>query len=219
MKQACPGTCTLRLWAELLLLFAGVPVLMLFFNGHVRGLVIPLILIAALLCYFYLRREPGFERRRLWNARGFFTHLKRTLLVFMPLALIMAGFSYYYAPDRFLTFPVQAPGFWLLVMLLYPLLSAYPQELIYRVFFMRRYGPLFRRDWQVALASALAFGWAHVFLGNWVAPVFAFAGGWLFSRTYQRSGSLLQAAIDHGLWGDFLFTLGVGWYFYAGSIA
>lgn len=43
-------------------------------------------------------------------------------------------------------------------------------------------------------------------------------GGILFARTYERSNSLLAACIEHGLWGDLLFTLGLGWCFYTGVI-
>jgi hypothetical protein len=34
----------------------------------------------------------------------------------------------------------------------------------------------------------------------------------------SKSGSALMAGIEHGIWGDFLFTVGIGWYFYSGSI-
>ena len=214
--QTFPGA--LRLWVEMCLIFAGLPSLLFLVRRHIRGFIIPMIVVAALLCLLYLLRQPDFPRLRLWNSRDFRHHILRTLRVLLPLGALAALLSYWHDPDRFLTFPVQAPLFWVLVMLLYPVLSAYPQELIYRVFFVQRYGRLFRSERGLMLASALAFGWAHAFLGNWIAPVFAALGGLLFARTYLRSGSLLQTALEHGLWGDLLFTLGVGWYFYAGSI-
>jgi membrane protease YdiL (CAAX protease family) len=212
------GPGRLRLRVEMCLIFAVLPGLLVLVRGQVHGFVIPLILLAALLCLLYLLGQPGFPRRRLWNAGAFRHHLRRMLRVLLPLAALAALLSYLYDPARFLTFPRQMPVFWLLVMLLYPVLSAYPQELIYRAFFVQRYACLFRSERGLMLASALAFGWSHVFLGNWIAPVFATLGGLLFARTYLRSGSLLQAALEHGLWGDLLFTLGTGWYFYAGSI-
>ncbi len=207
-----------RLWAELLLVFVGLPGLLFAVRGSVRGLIIPLIMLAGLVCWLLLRRTPGFDMQRLWNGRDFWRHFARTLSVMLPLGLFCTAFSWYYEPERFLAFPLNAPTFWLVVMCCYPVLSAYPQELIYRVYFMHRYAPLFRRPWQLMLASALAFGWAHAFLGNWIAPLFTALGGLLFARTYLRSGSLLQTALEHGLWGDLLFSVGIGWYFYAGSI-
>jgi uncharacterized protein len=41
-------------------------------------------------------------------------------------------------------------------------------------------------------------------------------GGLLFSLTYQRSGSLLLTSIDHALFGNFIFTIGLGQFFHHG---
>jgi membrane protease YdiL (CAAX protease family) len=103
-------------------------------------------------------------------------------------------------------------------MILYPLLSVYPQELIFRTFFFHRYRQIFRQSWVLILASGLSFGLAHLFFANWIAPTLTLLGGLQFARTYDRTNSTLQAAIEHGLWGDLIFTIGLGWYFYGGSI-
>jgi len=55
-------------------------------------------------------------------------------------------------------------------------------------------------------------------LDNWVATLLAAIGGLVFAVIYRRSGSLLQFALEHSLWGAFLFTLGMGVYFYGGSL-
>jgi len=209
---------TARLLAEFLLFFLVLPTLLIVFRHHVYGLVIPLILLSGLFSWLWLRRRKDFDRRRLWTGHSFRRCLLRRALVFLPLAAVAAVFSRLYMPESFLDFPRLAPVMWAIVMILYPVLSAYPQELFFRAFFFERYRPLFAHDWQLILASAVAFGWAHAFLGNWVAPVFAALGGIIFGRTYLRSGSLLLAGLEHGIWGDLLFTLGTGWLFYAGSI-
>jgi membrane protease YdiL (CAAX protease family) len=67
------------------------------------------------------------------------------------------------------------------------------------------------------LASALLFGTAHIFLGNFVAPVMSFFGGILFASTYARTRSLALVAIEHALYGDMIFTVGLGQYFYHGA--
>jgi membrane protease YdiL (CAAX protease family) len=103
-------------------------------------------------------------------------------------------------------------------MILYPLLSVYPQELIFRPFLFHRYRDLFPEQWMMVLVSGLTFGLAHIFFENWIAPILSVIGGLLFARTYQKSNSTLQAALEHGLWGDLIFTIGLGWYFYGGSI-
>jgi membrane protease YdiL (CAAX protease family) len=122
------------------------------------------------------------------------------------------------SPDRFLAFPVEQPIRWLLVMALYPLLAAAPQEVIFRAFFFHRYGPLFPAPAILIWVNGLSFGLAHLLYGNWVAVALTTLGGLLFAHRYWRTGSLLVVSIEHGLWGDFLFTVGAGGYLYSGSI-
>ncbi|MGD8563152.1 MAG: CPBP family intramembrane metalloprotease [Desulfarculaceae bacterium] len=104
-------------------------------------------------------------------------------------------------------------------MLLYPLLAAYPQEIIFRGFFFERYQRLFSNDYKMLIVSALSFGLSHAMYGNWLAPVLAALGGILFGYRYLRSGSLALAGLEHGLWGNLLFTSGWGWFFYSGAIS
>jgi len=42
-------------------------------------------------------------------------------------------------------------------------------------------------------------------------------GGLLFSVTYQHTGSLLFTCLDHAIFGNFIFTIGLGQFFYHGS--
>jgi uncharacterized membrane protein YbjE (DUF340 family) len=39
-----------------------------------------------------------------------------------------------------------------------------------------------------------------------------------FARTYAKTQSTLQVALEHMLWGCFAFTVGLGWYVYSGAI-
>lgn len=40
----------------------------------------------------------------------------------------------------------------------------------------------------------------------------------LFFYRYHRTCSLLAVALERALWGDLVFTLGIGWHLYSGSI-
>ena len=42
-------------------------------------------------------------------------------------------------------------------------------------------------------------------------------GGVLFARTYLTSGSLAMAALEHALYGNFIFTIGLGEFFFHGT--
>lgn len=66
-------------------------------------------------------------------------------------------------------------------MIAYPVLSVYPQGLLYRAFFFERYAPLFPGRWTMILASAAAFAFLHVIFRNPLAVEFAFGGGILFA--------------------------------------
>ncbi len=106
----------------------------------------------------------------------------------------------------------------MMVMCLYPLLSVVPQEIIFRPFFFRRFEPLFPRPWLMLAASAITFGFAHVLFQNWVAVLMCMAGGLIFAITYQRTRSLAVVWFEHALYGCFIFTIGLGTYFYHGSV-
>jgi membrane protease YdiL (CAAX protease family) len=64
------------------------------------------------------------------------------------------------------------------------------------------------------LASGLLFGWAHVVVHNGAAIALATVGGLMFAATYERRRSTLLVSIEHGLYGDFIFTVGLGSLFY-----
>lgn len=201
---------------ELLLLFGGVPTLMALRVIEVR--LWPALFVGGGGCLVALLLDRSFDRTRLWNfagARAIF----RGLLPLFGLAVVVLGFAVLVAlPERFLQFPRERPLVWLLVMLLYPLLSVYPQEIIFRAFFFHRYGAALGSRSAVIGASAVAFGYAHIILHNWIAVTLSVVGGALFAWTYERSRSLLAASIEHALYGCAIFTLGLGWYFYTGAV-
>jgi membrane protease YdiL (CAAX protease family) len=117
-----------------------------------------------------------------------------------------------------MAFPRDNPTRWAVVLLLYPLLAALPQEVFFRCFFFHRYRQLFPCPTLMILASALSFSLAHLLYANWIAPLLSFLGGLLFGWRYWQTRSLLAVSIEHALWGNFLFTVGIGWFFYSGAI-
>jgi membrane protease YdiL (CAAX protease family) len=53
---------------------------------------------------------------------------------------------------------------------------------------------------------------------NWIAPTATFFGGLLFAWTYDRTRSALVAGLQHAAFGCYIFTIGLGWYFYYGAV-
>ena len=102
-------------------------------------------------------------------------------------------------------------------MLLYPLMSAAPQELIYRTFFFHRYGALFGRAWGFAIAlNAVLFGFGHIVVGTEVAVIGTMATGALFAVRYALTRSFWAVYLEHTLWGGLVFTVGLGRFFFTG---
>ncbi|HWY08711.1 MAG TPA: CPBP family intramembrane glutamic endopeptidase [Candidatus Acidoferrales bacterium] len=200
---------------ELTAVFVVVPVL-IYYRG-IPNLPIPYILLTAFGAFLLLRRDATFSLSQLtsWgNFRPFLT----AILIRDAVCIVGLGIAVYLlAPQLLFSLIRRSPWLWALVFLLYPLLSVYPQELLYRAFFFHRYEPLFGRGRGMLLASALAFAFVHIIFRNWLAVGLCVIGGFLFSLTYQTSGSLLLACLDHVIFGNFLFTIGLGQFFYHGS--
>jgi len=87
-----------------------------------------------------------------------------------------------------------------------------------RAFLMYRYAPIFGEGRGAAAASAAAFGFAHIIYGTLIAVALTVVAGWILTRTYQRTGSLLATAIEHSLYGVLAFTIGMGDIFYHGAL-
>lgn len=121
-------------------------------------------------------------------------------------------------PELLFSLIKLSPLLWLVVMIFYPLLSVYPQELIYRTFFFRRYEALVKNPRLLVALNALVFGYMHIIFHNWIAVALTTIGGVLFARVYMRSRSTLLVSLIHALYGSSIFTLGLGQFFYHGSI-
>src|SRR5262249_51635233 len=143
--------------------------------------------------------------------------LKPIAIRFAVLAPAIAALTWYFMPESFLQLPGQVPLLWIAIMFLYPLLSVWPQEMIYRAFLYNRYAPLFGQQWGFVAASAFAFGYVHMIFLNWIAIAMTAFGGFLFARDYARHKSLLLVCLEHALYGCLIFTVGLGRFFYSGA--
>jgi membrane protease YdiL (CAAX protease family) len=113
------------------------------------------------------------------------------------LALFVAAPALLAVLPGFLVLPavLAAAALWLLIVLAYPLLSVYPQEVLFRAFYIHRYGPLFPSAVARIVSSAAVFGYAHLVLHNAPAIALTLVGGLLFGHTYERTRSVLVASL------------------------
>jgi membrane protease YdiL (CAAX protease family) len=203
--------------AEFALVFLGLPLLLWWQGAILRRWILPQLWLMGLVCLLLLLRDSGFDRRQLRSLpRHLRSCLRRIGLIFLAGGIVAMLAAAHFPEVSLFGFPRRHPLFWLAVLLLYPPVSALPQELIFRVFLFHRYRCLFPTPGLMIAASAGSFALTHLILGNWVAPLLSLVGGLLFAYTYAMSRSLTVVALEHGLWGGWLFTLGLGRYFYGG---
>lgn len=207
-----------RIWLglEWLILFFGIPLAIsqgwIPLSGALSK--IGLLFGAALACFFYLLWDKAFVKSRL----GGLSKIKliwRILLVriFLCALLLLAG-CYLLIPEMLFAFVKNNPRLWLLVFVLYPCLSAWPQELIYRSFMFQRYAKLFGGKMAMVAASATAFAFLHIIYLSWVSMLLTLIAGYVFSLNYKKTGHLATTALEHAVYGNLVFTIGMGVFFY-----
>lgn len=167
---------------------------------------------AAVICLALLLTDRTFDRGRLWNRAAVRPAMPGVLALWIVGVVVMTVLVSSLAPAQFLDLPRARPGLWLAIMVLYPLISVYPQNVIYRAFIFHRYRGVFRTPTAMIWASAAAFSWGHVIFHNAVALMLTFAGGLVFAHTYGRYRSTLLASIEHALYGCLVFSVGLGGY-------
>ncbi len=140
--------------------------------------------------------------------------LWRFVLCAAPLTALVAVVM----PEQLFSLPRERPQLWMFVMVFYPLLSVIPQQIIFRGYFFERYKNLFTTPVTMIAASALCFSFGHLLFQNWVAPLLTLIGGAIFAHTYHRHRSLALVWFEHALYGCFMFTVGLGKYFYHGTV-
>jgi membrane protease YdiL (CAAX protease family) len=162
-----------------------------------------------------LHQDPDFKVASLWA--GPLAGAWRGLLARVGLAgLVITALVHWLDPTRFLAIPREQPALWLAGLALYPFLSAWPQEVLYRAFFFKRYAVLFGSPGALVVASGLAFGLLHVVYPNLLAPILSTPVGLILAWRYSRGGALGPVWLEHALYGLLLFSLGLGNYFYDG---
>jgi uncharacterized protein len=205
-----------KLWLEFVTLLIIIPMIMYFYGS--RSSIYFFLWAFSLYSLLILYRQPGFNWRKLWHGLPWPVAQRRAALTRFAVCTVgVIALTLLIAPERFFGFPLERPWLWLMVMFLYPILSVLPQELLFRSFYFTRYSEIIRTPLLMIISSGALFGFSHIFLLNWIAPVFSALGGILFAYSYSQHRSLKWVTIEHAAYGCIVFTVGLGWYFYAGA--
>jgi hypothetical protein len=184
-----------------------------------RVIAAPRLVVLALVtaaCIGLLWRDPTFDRSKLFSLGDLRGSLRSIALRAAVAGAVITGLVLLLRPAAFMAMPGQAPGLWLAGLVLYPVVSAWPQEVVFRLFFFHRYEPLFGRSTWLVAANAVAFGFIHTIYPNAVAPLLSVPAGLLLALTWRRTRSMGPVWLEHTAYGLLLFTLGLGDFFFDG---
>jgi len=174
---------------------------------------------ASLYAYVVMRTLYHDRIREIWNWSGItWSNIRPILIRWFFASIGMLLFLYLYDADKIFGLIEDRPKIIPLLLLLYPILSALPQEFIFCSFFFERYRILFGTGHKMLIASAVVFAYAHLLYINPVAPMLSLLGGLIFASTYLKTRSLALVTIEHSLYGNVLFLIGLGYYFYGGNV-
>jgi len=197
-------------------LYVGAPLIMTWFLPS--KLLIPVLWVIGTATFGVLARTHGVHLRRLHHLSLPLVDLVWILLRWLIACGALTFLLDQLNPELLFRLPLQHPRLWILVMFLYPVISVYPQTLIYRALFETRYAALFHSAHLSLLVGAGLFSLAHLPFQNPWALALTLPGGYLFLSTYRKTGSIVISALEHALYGNALFTIGWGSYLYSGSV-
>ena len=209
-----PRATRIQRWIEFTVFFIGAPLMMALFLP--RGGLFPALAIFTVAGLALIWWTGDFDWRELvrgWS-RIRWGHIAAFGLFvgatgFLIMAATRPGFVPNTSPERL--------RFLIMLWALYPLLSALPQELIFRALYFHRYAPLMGGERAARLVNAAIFSLAHLMYWSLVVAVMTFVGGWIFAKLYQTRG-FPAAWVAHAIAGNMLFTVGMGAYFWSGAV-
>jgi len=205
-------------WFEFSLIFILLPIIGFWLRNYLSNWLNPALIVLMSVCCMLLLSDPHFKRFRL-TSLGQFSAVKRRIFSFFFLGALFSGVLYAIINQgNWFELPRNSFIDWLTLLLMYPLLSVLPQELIFRTYFFHRYKRIMPNKTVRIMVSACVFALAHIVYANLTAVILAFIGGLLFSYTYAQSRSTFVCVIEHSLWGLWMFTLGVGRYLDSGAL-
>ncbi|WP_062059103.1 CPBP family intramembrane glutamic endopeptidase [Aquimarina longa] len=192
---------------ELFFLFVVLPVSFLL-DSHFLFKVIPTFL-GFVYILIFLKKEDllrfNFSNKICWKS-----FWKETMVKLLIIMVITGVYVFFVAPDKLFSVILKKPELWILILFVYTFLSVWPQEIIYRTFFYKRYAALIKNKWLFIFINAILFSLAHLFLGSFLVQLLTFIGGVLFAYTYQKTKSTILVSIEHAIYGNWLFTVGMG---------
>ena len=192
---------------ELLIIFVLIPISYAFDYAPILKLVIGVLGFTYITYVLFKIEKIKVRIEKNSNWRAFW---KSTSIKFLGIAIVTCFFVWFTDKESLFAVLLNKPKLWVLILLFYSLFSVYPQELLYRTFFFKRYKTLFKNEYVFIFINALLFSLAHLFFKNTLVLLLTFIGGILFAFTFKKTKSTLLVSIEHSIYGCWLFTVGMG---------
>jgi membrane protease YdiL (CAAX protease family) len=192
---------------ELLIIFIFIPISFAFTYPPILKIVIGTLSFSYIAYVLFkiekikVRIEKNSDWRAFWKLTG---------IKFLGIAIVTSLFVWLTAKESLFSVLLNKPKLWMLIVLFYSLFSVYPQELLYRTFFFKRYKTLVKNEYTFIFINALLFSLAHLFFKNTLVLLLTFVGGLLFAFTFKKTKSTFLVSIEHSIYGCWLFTVGMG---------
>ena len=207
------GVSRTLLWAEFVGFYFAIPLAVALFLPPGRLFEALFVFMLGGLGLLWI--TPGFEWKELlrgWRA----TDWPRVGLLALVTAVAGVAVMQATAPERMFSL-LDRPGTLLTIALFYPLLSALPQEVVFRALYFRRYRDILPEGVPGLLLNAAIFALAHLMYWSSIVMVMTFAGGFAFAWAHSVRRSFPMAWVMHTLAGLIVFAVGLGVYFYSGN--
>lgn len=192
---------------ELIALFFIVPVIL--FLNIFPFIKIGSVLIAVIYVVIISKKNKLLPYKKLFSF-SIKTHRKRLLASTFIVLSSSIIFMYLWHPADLFIVVKNNPVLWFTILFVYAFLSVLPQEILYRSYFFARYNTLFKNTNYLLIINVIVFSLAHLFLKNGLVLLITFIGGIFFAITYKKSKSLLLTSLEHSIYGNWLFTIGMG---------
>ena len=201
-----------RLLVEFVIIYIVLPSVIIFINTIIfksKIIVFSSLFLVFFISIYLLKSTPNFSFKNLkkkvdWN-----------FCLIFSLVFIISGFFYTTILDSKLLFSLPRDFFfiWLLVLIVYPILSVIPQEIIFRVLFFERYSCLFKNLSLCLILNSLIFAYIHLVFENFHAFFITIVTSPIFAYAYLKK-SFKTCLLIHTIGGQLIFTFGLGKYFY-----
>jgi len=126
---------------ELLIIFIFIPVSFAIQYPAWIKLAIGLVGFAYVLWVLFKREKLSLRMQKQINWRSFWNE---TLITFAIIAVITTIYVWLLQPASLFYVPLNKPGLFVIILFVYTFLSVWPQEIVYRTFYVKRYEHLFK---------------------------------------------------------------------------